>query len=41
LAARYGDQRATGIKFAEAFEVCEYGRQPDEKEIRRLFPFFP
>jgi LmbE family N-acetylglucosaminyl deacetylase len=41
LAARYGDQRAAAIKYAEAFEVCEYGRQPDEKEIRRLFPFFP
>jgi LmbE family N-acetylglucosaminyl deacetylase len=41
LAARYGDQQAAAIKYAEAFEVCEYGRQPDEKEIRRLFPFFP
>jgi LmbE family N-acetylglucosaminyl deacetylase len=41
LAARYGDQRAAAVKYAEAFEVCEYGRQPDEKEIRRLFPFFP
>ena len=41
LAARYGQQRASTIKFAEAFEICEYGRQPDEAEIRRLFPFFP
>lgn len=41
LASRYGEQRAAGIQFAEAFEICEYGRQPDEKEIRRLFPFFP
>ncbi|HYX90593.1 MAG TPA: PIG-L family deacetylase, partial [Myxococcaceae bacterium] len=38
LAARYG-QRA--VKYAEAFEICEYGHQPDEAEIRRLFPFFP
>ncbi|MBI4627057.1 MAG: PIG-L family deacetylase, partial [Verrucomicrobia bacterium] len=29
------------IKYAEAFEICEYGRQPNEEEIRRLFPFFP
>jgi len=29
------------VKHAEAFEVCEYGRQPDEAEIKRLFPFFP
>ncbi len=41
LAARYGQQRAATIKYAEAFEICEYGRQPDEAEIRRLFPFFP
>jgi LmbE family N-acetylglucosaminyl deacetylase len=41
LAARYGDAAGGGIKYAEAFEICEYGRQPDEKEIRRLFPFFP
>lgn len=41
LAARYGQQRAATVKFAEAFEICEYGRQPDEAEIRRLFPFFP
>lgn len=40
LAARYGP-RASTVKYAEAFEICEYGRQPDEAEIRRLFPFFP
>jgi len=28
------------VDFAEAFEICEYGRRPDETEIRRLFPFF-
>jgi LmbE family N-acetylglucosaminyl deacetylase len=26
------------VKHAEAFEICEYGKQPDDKEIRRLFP---
>ena len=29
------------VKRTEAFEICEYGRQPGEAEIRRLFPFLP
>jgi hypothetical protein len=29
------------VKFAEAFEISEYGRRPNAEEIRRLFPFFP
>jgi LmbE family N-acetylglucosaminyl deacetylase len=41
LAARYGAARAREIKYAEAFEICEYGRQPTEEQIRALFPFFP
>jgi len=41
LAARYGPERSARIRNAEAFEVCEYGQQPTEAEIRRLFPFFP
>jgi LmbE family N-acetylglucosaminyl deacetylase len=36
----YGRERAAAIRYAEAFEVGEYGRQPDKAEIRRLFPFF-
>jgi N-acetylglucosamine malate deacetylase 1 len=28
------------VKHAEAFEVCEYGSQPDRAELKRLFPFF-
>lgn len=35
----YGPERAARIKYAEAFEICEYGRLPDAKEIRRLLPF--
>jgi LmbE family N-acetylglucosaminyl deacetylase len=31
---------ADAIRDVEAFEVCEYGRQPTEGELRRLFPFF-
>jgi LmbE family N-acetylglucosaminyl deacetylase len=34
----YGADRAARVKVAEAFEVCEYGRQPSESDLRRLFP---
>lgn len=37
----YGEAEAEKIKFAEAFEICEYGRQPNDAEIRELFPFLP
>jgi LmbE family N-acetylglucosaminyl deacetylase len=36
----YGAQAAS-VQHAEAFEITEYGRQPDEAEIRKLVPFFP
>ena len=36
----YGADRGKAVKYAEAFEICEYGRQPSESEIRELFPFF-
>lgn len=29
------------VKYAEAFEICEYGRMPSRDEVRKLFPFFP
>jgi len=29
---------AANVKHAEAFELCEYGRQPSIKELRALFP---
>ena len=34
----YGPDRAQKARYVESFELCEYGRQPDENEIRRLFP---
>jgi LmbE family N-acetylglucosaminyl deacetylase len=40
LAEWYGKDKAANINFAEAFELCEYGRHPDKKELARLFPFF-
>jgi LmbE family N-acetylglucosaminyl deacetylase len=34
----YGKERAGKVKNAEAFEICEYGTQPNADEIKRLFP---
>jgi LmbE family N-acetylglucosaminyl deacetylase len=34
----YGPDRAAKVHHAEAFEVCEYGFQPSEAELRQLFP---
>ncbi len=34
----YGEARGKAVKYAEAFEVCEYGRQPSRDELRKLFP---
>jgi LmbE family N-acetylglucosaminyl deacetylase len=36
----YGKDRADQVHYAEAFEICEYGRRPDKKELRGLFAFF-
>jgi LmbE family N-acetylglucosaminyl deacetylase len=40
LATWYGPRRAKAVKYAEAFEICEYGRRPSEAELKKLFPFF-
>jgi LmbE family N-acetylglucosaminyl deacetylase len=34
----YGPDKAARVKVAESFEVCEYGRQPGDDDLRRLFP---
>jgi len=34
----YGKEKAEKITYAEAFEICEYGSNPSEADIRRLFP---
>ncbi|MDD2792370.1 MAG: PIG-L family deacetylase [Sediminibacterium sp.] len=36
----YGKEKAATFKYAESFEITEYGSQPSEAEIRRLFPVF-
>ena len=35
----YGEELGKKVRYAEAFEVCEYGRQPNAEELRKLFPF--
>jgi len=37
----YGEEGAEKIERADAFEICEYGAQPTEETLRKLFPFFP
>ncbi len=34
----YGPERGNKIRHAEAFEICEFGRRPDEATLRKLFP---
>jgi LmbE family N-acetylglucosaminyl deacetylase len=41
LAEWYGKEAAAKVVYAEAFEICEYGRRPSKDELRKLFPFFP
>jgi LmbE family N-acetylglucosaminyl deacetylase len=36
----YGPERGKTVKYAEAFENCEYGRRPAPDELKKLFPFF-
>lgn len=40
LISWYGEEAGRAVKYAEAFEVCEYGRQPNREELKKLFPFF-
>ena len=39
LVARYGKDRGERIRYAEAFEVCEYGRLLTARDASQLFPF--
>ena len=38
LVELYGGDRAQGVQYVESFQVAEYGRQPTEDELQRLFP---
>lgn len=39
LLESYGPEKGKQVKYAEAFELCEYGQQPDKAAFQRLFPF--
>lgn len=34
----YGAEAVNSVKYVESFEICEYGRNPSDKELRTLFP---
>lgn len=36
----YGEEKGSQFQHAESFEICEYGYQPTEEDIRRIFPMF-
>lgn len=36
----YGEERGSQIQYAEAFEICQYGRQPSIDELKAIFPTF-
>ena len=38
LKERYGAQQAAKARYAEAFELCEYGSQPSREELWEMFP---
>jgi hypothetical protein len=35
----YGEKRGRNVRSAQAFEVCECGRQPSQDELKQIFPF--
>lgn len=38
LAKWYGKEYADKVDYAETFEICEYGMQPNDEDKKRLFP---
>lgn len=38
LVELYGKEKGTKVRYAEAFELCQYGRQPSLQELLQLFP---
>ncbi|MBE7496229.1 MAG: PIG-L family deacetylase [Verrucomicrobiaceae bacterium] len=36
----YGEEKGKAVRYAETFEICEYGRRPSLEEIKKLFPFY-
>jgi LmbE family N-acetylglucosaminyl deacetylase len=38
LVALYGQERGSKVRYAEAFELSQYGRQPSVDELKAMFP---
>ncbi len=38
LIASYGEKKGKATQYAEAFELCEYGRRPSTTELKKMFP---
>ena len=36
----YGEEKGKKIRYAEAFELCEYGSRASPETLKQLFPFF-
>jgi N-acetylglucosamine malate deacetylase 1 len=36
----YGEEKGKQVKYAEAFELSEYGTSLNESNLKTLFPFF-
>ncbi|MBM81724.1 MAG: GlcNAc-PI de-N-acetylase [Planctomycetaceae bacterium] len=34
----YGEEKGKAVKYAETFELCEYGRRPSREQLKELFP---
>jgi LmbE family N-acetylglucosaminyl deacetylase len=35
-----GAEKGNAVKYAECFEICEYGSHPSRDELMKIFPFF-
>jgi hypothetical protein len=35
----YGAEKGRAVKYAQAYAVCEYGRQPSAEDLKRIFAF--
>lgn len=36
----YGEEKGKKVRYAEAFELCEYGSRASPEKLKQLFPFF-
>jgi len=39
LLLKFEGEKGRTAKYAQAYEICEYGRQPSQSELKQMFPF--